>query len=82
MASLPKFISASGAITSIPALLEGAVLHAGTSVTIYDGTDNTGTKIATITTSGEAQVLPRVECVTAIYAELAGTTPEATVFFS
>lgn len=80
--ALPKYLAASGVVVTGSGYLEGAVLHAGTSVSLYDGTDNTGTLIAKFTTLGESQILPRVECGTGIYAELAGTTPTATVFYS
>jgi hypothetical protein len=82
MATLPKFLSASGQVVTGRNYLHGAVVHAGTSVKLYDGTSAAGTLIATFTTLGEAQVLPCVECAGGIYAELAGTTPTATVFYS
>jgi hypothetical protein len=83
-----KALTASGAVKSGPGALAGVLLTAGAdaaSVTIYDNTAGSGTKLAVIkaainTTASWTPTDPQV-CSTGLYAEITGTTPDIFVLY-
>lgn len=83
-----KRLAESGAVNSGKALFYGCVLTAGddaASVTFYDNTEGSGTKILTAKaasgTTASCLTWP-VRCATAVYAVVTGTSPELNTFYT
>jgi hypothetical protein len=49
--------------------------QAGASVTVYDGIDNTGTKLATISAAAQTSLAFNIALATGLYVVTAGATP-------
>lgn len=75
-------VTATGTVFAHDARLVGVNLTAGTSATVYRGTAATAAnKLAHVTSVGTVQLLPRVLAEGGLHVVLAGTTPEAIVFY-
>ena len=83
-----KATQSSAAVKTGPGALAGVLLTAGAdqaSVTIYDNTAGSGTKLAVLkaaanTTASWTPTDPQV-CSTGLYADISGTTPDVFVLY-
>lgn len=57
----------------------GVTLKTGTSVTVYNGTSNTGVPIIALTAPGTISLNNPIRCDKGVYVEVAGGTPSGSV---
>lgn len=89
MGAASKALTASGAVKDRPGMLAAVLLTAGedaASVTIYDNTAGSGTKLAVLKAGSGATVsfTPAVPVVAGVglYATISGTTPDVVVVYA